>query len=127
MVVNSGRYRRVSHWSSLIRIVPGAVASFVASADLPAAILPHVRNSVACTLDMTPFRRPVDRRPPPPGTAVRKTSLQLEGRDAPVGDPSSSPWGSASANSLRYNEATFFFFEMSSSSTCRAGARAVAD
>jgi len=39
------------------------------------------------------------------------TLLQLEGRDAPVGDPSPSLYGSASASSPQSNEA--FFFDIS--------------
>jgi hypothetical protein len=45
----------------------------------------------------------------PPGTLMCATLLQLVGRDAPVGDPSPSLQGSASASSLQSNEAFFFF------------------
>ena len=60
---------------------------------------------------LTLEQRRVDRRPPPPGAVIRTTLLQLGGRDAPVGDPSPSPWRSASVSSLRSNEA--FFFDIS--------------
>src|ERR1700675_1093143 len=46
----SARYKRASHWSSLISIVAGAAASSAARVDLPAAILPQMRNSVGLTL-----------------------------------------------------------------------------
>jgi hypothetical protein len=60
---------------------------------------------------LTLEQRRVDPRPPPPGILMRATLLPLGGRNAPVGDPSPSPWRSVSVSSPRSNEA--FFFDIS--------------